>query len=127
MTVAGGWGGRREGAGRKPADYEAPPEKVDLDRERADHERVKRIERELNLSIKRKQYVSREAVRQASATALAILTQSLRSVPDNCERQFALDPEVVEAIQAQIDQALTEVAVAFKAMAPEPEAEPDGD
>lgn len=117
--MANGWGGAREGAGRKPEGYEPPQEKADLDRERAEHERVKRLEREHKLAIQMGQYVSRAAVRQASATALAILTQSLRSIPDNCERQFALQPEVVDGIQKAVDQALSEVAAAFNAMAPE--------
>ena len=64
--MANGWGGYREGAGRKSADYVKPDEKVDLDRERADHERIKRLERELNLSIKQGAHVPRAAVRQAA-------------------------------------------------------------
>jgi len=58
----------------------------------------------------------RDVQRQASATALAVLTQSLRSIPDNLEREFSLKPEVAEAIAVQIDSALAEIAGAFKAM-----------
>lgn len=114
--MAGGWGGAREGAGRKPSGYEKPAEKIDLDRERAEHERVKREEREFKLAIAQGQYVHRDGVRQAAATALAVLTQSLRSIPDNCEREFALPPEAVVAIEGQVDRALAELAAAFQAM-----------
>lgn len=114
--MAGGWGGAREGAGRKPAGYEPPQERVDYERERAEHERVKREQREFKLAQERGEYVSRDAVRTASSTALAVLTQSFRAIPDNLERQFALSPEVVEAIANQIDASLAEVAVALKAM-----------
>ena len=112
-----GWGGRREGAGQKPAGYEPPPEKVALDEIRAQHEAVKKAEREFKLAREQGQFVSRDAVRQASATALALLSQAVRSIPDNCERQLGLQPDVVAAIQEQCDAALTELAAAFKAMA----------
>lgn len=111
-----GWGGYREGAGGKPAGYVPSEDKVNYDRERAEHERVKREQREFKLAQERGEYVPREAVRQASATALAVLTQALRSIPDNLERTLALPPNVVEAASVQIDQALAEAAVAFKAM-----------
>jgi phage terminase Nu1 subunit (DNA packaging protein) len=117
--VAGGHGGHREGAGRKPAGYEHPDGRADYEKERAEHERVKREQREFKLAQERGEFVSRQAVRQATSTALALLTQSVRSVPDNCERQLALAPEVVEMIQTQIDLALSEVARAFQSLAGE--------
>jgi len=61
--------------------------------------------------------LSRVAVQQASATILALLAQSLRSIPDNCERQAGLSPEAVEMIQQQVDAALTEAATALRALA----------
>ena len=114
--MAGAHGGYREGAGRKPAGYEHPEGRADFEKERAEHERVKREQRELKLAIERGEYLPREAQRQAAATALAVLTQSLRSIPDNVERQYALSPEAVEAIAVQIDAALSECAAAFRAM-----------
>lgn len=117
--MAGAHGGTREGAGRKPAGYEHPEGRADYERERADHERVKREQRELALEIERGNYLPRDAQRQAAATALAVLTQSLRSIPDNLERQMALQPEVVEAIALQIDAALSECAAAFRMMSRE--------
>ena len=117
--MSAGWGGARPGAGRKPADYVPDENRVDYERERAEHERVKREQREFKLAIERGEYVRRAAVAQAAATALAVLTQSLRSIPDNLERTLGLDPAVVEATAAQIDAALAEVATAFRVMSGE--------
>lgn len=116
--MANGHGGYRPGAGNKPADYVPSEAKVDLEVERAAHEKVKREQREFKLAQERGEYVSRAAIRQASATMLAVLAQ-IRSIPDNCERQFALPPETVELMQQTIDAALNEVAVALRAMAGE--------
>lgn len=113
------WGGAREGSGRKPADYEPSEDRKDYERERAEHERVKREQREFNLAVQRGEYVSRAGVRQASATAYAMFAQSVRSIADNCERKYSLAPEVVEAIQAEVDAALNEVSVALRAMSGE--------
>lgn len=89
---------------------------VDLDEQRARHEKIKADERELKLSILRRDHLPRDMQRQAASTALAVLTQSLRSIPDNLERTMGLDPAVVDAVARQIDTSLAEVAAAFKAM-----------
>lgn len=116
--MAGAHGGYREGSGNKPAGYIPPPGKADFELERAAHEKVKREQREFKLAQERGEYVARGAVRQASATALAVLTQSLRSIADNCERQNpSLPPEAVQMIEEQVDAALAEVSAAFRAMA----------
>ncbi len=115
--MSGGWGGAREGAGTKPAGYTKSTEQLDFERERAEHEKVKREQREFKLKVEMGQYCLREVQRQASATALSVLTQSLRSIPDNLERTLSLAPETVEAIAVQIDTALGEVAAAFRLMA----------
>lgn len=114
--MAGGHGGAREGAGRKPADHVPSQDKADFERERAEHERVKREQREFKLAQDRGEWVQRTAVQQASATAMSVLTQALRTIPDNCERQFALDPTVVDNIQRQVDAALAEASEAFRKM-----------
>lgn len=115
-------GGARPGSGPKPKGW-TPPEKsedqANYDKEHAEHERVKRMEREFKLAVSQGEYLPREIQRQASATALSVLTQSLRSVPDNLERACALTPEQAEMAQQLIDAALSEVAIAFKAMAGE--------
>lgn len=114
--MANGWGGAREGAGRRPDDYEASSAEVELESQRARHEKIKADERELKLSILAGKHIPREAVRQASPAALAVLAQSLRAIPDNLERTLSLDPQVAEAIAEGIDAALAEVALALKAM-----------
>ena len=117
--MAGGWGGARPNSGPKaPGSREARTQAI-YDEERAEHERVKREQREFALARERGEYLPREVQRQAAATALAVLTQALRSIPDNLERTMSLAPEVVEAVAVQIDAALSEVATAFRAMAGE--------
>ncbi|HOX90358.1 MAG TPA: hypothetical protein PLN55_12165 [Burkholderiaceae bacterium] len=120
--MALGHGGERAGAGR-PVGGDAlngGPErakaKVDFEFEKARHERLKADEREFELGIKQGEYLPRESQKVAAATALAILTQSLRSIPDNLERSLGLGPETVEQVAVEIDNALAEVALAFRAM-----------
>lgn len=121
--MALGHGGARPGGGRPrtavggdtlAADRNAT--RADFEAERARHEKIKADEREFEFEIKKGEYLPRSAQQAASATALAVLTQSLRSIPDNLERSFGLAPEVVEQVAIQIDAALAEVATAFKAM-----------
>lgn len=56
------------------------------------------------------EYLSRTAFREASATLLAELAQGLRSLPDTLERRYNLTPEVVQQIQATVDQSLHSIA-----------------
>lgn len=121
-------GGARAGAGRPRADgqpnnaYEGPEPsdaQLDFERERAEHERVKREQRQFKLDVEMGQYLSRAAVQQASATALAVLTQSLRGLTDQLERAANLTPQQADLAEQTIDRSLAEVATAFKAMAGE--------
>ena len=111
-------GGYRPGSG---GFHRLTPERTaakrDFEQERARLEGLKADEKEIDLAIKRGEYLPRAAQQQAAATALAVLTQSLRSIPDNIERTLGVDPSVVESIAQQVDAALAECAVAFKAMA----------
>ena len=93
-----------------------PTARADFEAERARHEKIKADEREFEFAVKKGEYLPRDIQRQAAATAIAVLTQSLRSIPDNLERSLGLAPETVEAVAIQIDEALAEVAAAFKAM-----------
>lgn len=116
--MANGWGGAREGAGR-PKAGEEDPASADLKKEQGLHEKVKREQREFNFAVARGEYLPRVAQQQAAATALAVLTQSLRAIPDVLERVCNLTPEQADLAQKQVDTALAEVAAAFKAMAGE--------
>ena len=114
-----GHGGYRPGAGGKPAGYVPPQERIDLDREKARNEKAKADLNELELAVRRGQYVDRAQVRQASATALSALAQTLRSVPDNLERKLGVAPEVAAEVGSLIDAALDEVANQLEAITEE--------
>ena len=121
--MALGHGGAREGAGRPRGtaggdklNAERAVSRADFENERALHERVKREEREFEFAVKRGEYLPRAVQQSAAATALAVLTQSLRSIPDNLERTLGLAPEAVELVAQQIDDGLAEVAAAFRMM-----------
>lgn len=117
--AGGGWGGAREGAGRKPADYEPSEDRLEFEEQRARHEKIKADQREFKLAQERGEYVSRAGVSQAAATAVAVMTQSLRSIADNLERVCGLTPEQAELAQQQVDAALTEMAAAMRVLAGE--------
>lgn len=104
------------GNARVPSEGARPPANADFEQERAEHERVKRQQREFKLAVEQGQYLPREAVRQASATMLAVLAQSLRSLPDNLERRLSLPPEVIESVSKEVDAALAEISAALKSM-----------
>jgi phage terminase Nu1 subunit (DNA packaging protein) len=118
-----GKGGARPNSGPKPAGYVHPPERIDLDRERARNEKAKADLNELDLAVRRGEYVERAQVRQASATALSALAQTLRSVPDNLERKLGVAPEVAQEVGMLIDAALDEVANQFEAITEQAKAE----
>lgn len=109
-----GHGGAREGAGRKPEGYEPPPEKASFDKEKALHERSKRLRSELAHRIESRTVVMRNAVQDGAAKALAMAAQALRSLPDNLERKFNLAPNVTEEIEKTIDAVLTDLAADFE-------------
>jgi phage terminase Nu1 subunit (DNA packaging protein) len=107
VRPSSGWGGARRNSGPKPKGYVKPDEIIDLDKARARNEQAKAELNELKLKVETGEYVSRDAVRQASATMLATLSQALRSLPDNLERKFNLAPDVLQFIGKEID-ALTD-------------------
>lgn len=116
MTI--GRGGARPNSGPRGDGEEKTTAQQDYDNEKARHEKIKADEREFKLAALKGEYVERSAVQQASATALSVLSQSLRSIPDNIERSHALAPDVIDAIAQMVDAALMEASVAFQAMAP---------
>ncbi len=109
-------GGYRENAGRKPAGYIPPVARADYDEAKARNEQAKAELNELELAIKRGQYVLRVEVEQQTATALAALAQGLRSVPDNLERTLGVSPEVAQTVSNLIDAALDDLAQAFESV-----------
>ena len=105
---------RAQGAGRKPADYVPSDDRLDYEAARARNESAKADLNELDLAIKRGEYVPRAEVQAATATALSALSQTLRSVPDNLERTLGIAPELAQEVGTQIDAALDDVATRFE-------------
>lgn len=110
-----GHGGSREGAGRFK-DGERPPEVTAFNQSKARNESAKAQLNELKLLVETGRYVSRDAVRQASAATMAALAQSLRSIPDNLER-LGLGPEWCMKVQAVLDAAMADAAAGMEMMA----------
>lgn len=109
-------GGTRKGAGRKGPGYVKPQESVDFDSARARNETAKAVINEVEAKIKTGEYGSRVAFRQATATAMASLTQTLRSIPDNIERKLGVSGTVAAEVGALIDAALDDLATEFEMM-----------
>ena len=112
-------GGARPGAGGA-APYSKSQDLKDLDAAKARKEAALADMHELDYKIKTREYVSRVAVQQASATAMATLAQTLRSVPDNLERR-GIPPEVCVRIDKAINEALADVGIALAKIHDKPE------
>lgn len=111
-----GYGGARTGAGRKPKGYVKPDAVEEFDIARARKESALADLHELSYKVKSGQYVERGSVQEASATLLAELGQSLRSLPDSLERKFNLKPDVVAEISLTIDEALNNISTGMAAV-----------
>lgn len=64
----------------------------------------------LELQIETGKYLPRDAYREATATVLATLAQSMRSIPDTLERKYGLPPEALKYIEDTIDEQLSSAA-----------------
>lgn len=84
----------------------------------ADHERLKIEEREFDLEIRKGLHVEVAAVEQATATALAAMAQTLRSLPDLLERRCGLQPAAVRLVGQVVDEVLASTAASLQAMVP---------
>lgn len=84
----------------------------------ADHERLKIEERQFDLEIRKGLHVEVAAVQQATATAMAALAQSLRSLPDLLERRCGLQPAAVRLVGQTVDEVLASAAASLQAMVP---------
>lgn len=114
-------GGRREGAGRKGKAFEDKVREeleaggeVEYSVSRARKEAWTAKTVELDYRIKEGEYVKREAVREACATAFASIAQTLRSIPDLLERREGVAPETCETVSKTIDDALNTLAEEFE-------------
>lgn len=111
-----GHGGKRPGTGPKKEGYKKPPEAVDFDRAKARNETSKADLNELEYKIKSGQYVSRAAVQQASATAVATLAQTMRSIPDNLERK-GIPLATCRLIETILDESMVSMSLDLEMMA----------
>lgn len=114
--MANGHGGYRPGAGRKPEGHEPSADRNDYEAARARNESAKADLNEHELAVKRGEYVPRVVGQEAAATALSVLAQTLRSIPDNLERTLGVTPDVAAAVGEQIDQVLDDLANRFERM-----------
>ena len=102
-------GGARAGTGPKPKGYVKPPEAVKFDVARARKEAALADMHELDYKIKSQGYVSRASVRQASATVISTIAQTLRSLSDNLERR-GVPPATCALIDAAVNETLADAA-----------------
>lgn len=100
-----GHGGARANSGRRGKEYEASEVAIDFDEARTRNETAKAGLNEIELKIKSGEYIARAAVQTASATALATMAQTMRSIPDNMERK-GVDPEVCVLVERIIDEVM---------------------
>lgn len=108
-------GGARVGAGRKPPAYVKPQETMDFDKAKARKETALADLHELDYKVKSGQYVSRNSVKQATATIMAALAQGIRSLPDHLERR-GVEPKVCVQIDAAITEALADTGKALEVL-----------
>lgn len=116
MNETIGRGGFREGSGRKPGGYVPPPEKVAYDEARARSELAKAIKLEREHEIATGLHVPRAAVQAACAAAMAAISQTLRSIPDNIERRLGVSPDITQEIGVLIDEAMDNLATELTRM-----------
>lgn len=110
VAKAGGRGGKRENAGRKPKGYVKPPEVVDFEKARARNEAAKANNNELEFLVKSGQYVDRDVVRQAAATIFLNLAQTLRSIPDVLERN-GHDAAICQHVETVLNDTLEQASL----------------
>ena len=96
-------GGARPGAGRKPKTDDPSDPYTVLAKARAKHEAYKANLAEQEFKKRAGDLLDRARVEQASATVLAAVAQTLRSIPDNLERAVGLTPEQAEECERIID------------------------
>lgn len=113
--VVNGHGGARPGAGRPKKGTIKSPAVKDFESARARNEASKADLNELEFKIKSGEYVSRAAVRDASATIQQSFIQTLRSVRDNLERK-GVPASVCEQVHEVIEDALAGLGSEFELM-----------
>ena len=109
-------GGARENSGRKGGGYVKPQEAIDFDKAKVRTEVAKAEKLERENQVAEGLLVSRAAVQQAAATAYAALAQSLRSIPDELERE-GFPPDLCRKVEGIIDETMSGHAAQMELMA----------
>lgn len=109
---------RAPGAGRKTKQTFNAVEQAYIDTKQSDARLIKaKADREeLKFLQESGEWIPRDAVRNATATAFSAISQTLRSIPDNIERRLALPPEALDAIARIIDESLDGLADSLETM-----------
>ena len=112
FAAPGQRGGVRPNSGRKSAAVEAGSADAHVlyAKARAKKEAFLAQMAELDYKVKAGEYLPRDAVRQAAATAFATIAQTMRSIPDNVERRLGITPEIAEEISHLIDEAMADLS-----------------
>lgn len=112
-----GYGGARPRAGRKKDADRAPAagsaEETAYqryERGRGDKELALARQAEVKANLEEGVAVRRDAVQAAAAKAFSMCSQSLDAIPDNLERQMALDPEIAAKVGQYINEAKAQLA-----------------
>ena len=71
-----------------------------------------------DLQVRDRELIQSSEVEQVVATAFASIAQSIRSLPDNMERQLGMSPEAVERMTVAIDEYMDELADRLSKMTP---------
>ncbi len=114
----GARGGARANSGRKSAAVEAGSADAHIlyAKARAKKEAFLAQMAELDFKVKAGEYLPRDEIRQASATAFATIAQTLRSIPDNLERRLGVSADVAEEVGRLIDDAMADLAADLERM-----------
>lgn len=99
-------GGARPGAGRPKQQHDGETVYELLTRERARHETAKADARETeNLRLAGELY-ERSEVLTVIATAIAVFSEQIRSLPDRLERQAGITPKQAELAEREVNDQL---------------------
>jgi len=110
LRPSSGHGGARPNSGPKPyPGYGKSDDSKKLDAAKARKEAALADMHELDYKIKSGEFVSRVAVRQASATVISALAQTMRSLSDNLERR-GIPPAVCAQVDSAVNETLADAA-----------------
>lgn len=125
-------GGARRGSGRKAkakveaavsAAADSGVESYDVSRARkeqalADKESVFAKKAALDYEIQSQNFIPRESVIRATATAYATIAQAMRSLPDMMERRLGIDPALAEELGVAVDELLDDLSKTLDGIMP---------